>query len=98
MTQGENKDVIRYDKSKKYSDCSDKNLRTYEDKEKIEDGIDIVVRFANETKIDAETALEANGECEIMSTFKVKEKKNSEEIKIKGMLSILRRNEKEELW
>ena len=67
-------------------------------KRKIEDGIGIVVSFANETKIDAETALEANGERGIISTFKVKKKKNTEEIKIKEMLSILCRNEKEELW
>ena len=35
MAQGENKEVIKYDKSKKYSDWSDKTLRTYKDKDKI---------------------------------------------------------------
>ena len=37
MNQVENKEFVRYDKSKKYSDWSDKTLRTYKDKKKIED-------------------------------------------------------------
>ena len=44
------KRVIKYDKSKKYSDCSDKTLRTYKDKEKIEDEIGIISTFENEKK------------------------------------------------
>ena len=36
---------------------------------------------------NVETELELNGECGIISTFKLKEKKNTEERKMKGMLS-----------
>ena len=52
MTQGENKEVIKYDKSKKYSDWTDKTLLAYKDKEKIEDEKVIIIMFGNETKID----------------------------------------------
>ena len=36
MTQGENKEVVRYNKGNKYSDWQDKTLQTYNDKEKKE--------------------------------------------------------------
>ena len=66
-----------YDKNNEYSDLSDRTLRTYKDKEKIEYQNGIISTFVNETKTDVETALEVNGECGIMSTLKVKEKKNT---------------------
>ena len=40
-------------------------------------------------KIDVNTALEVNGECGIINTFKVKEKEKTEKRKMKGMLSTL---------
>ena len=46
-------------------------------------------------KIDVNTALEVNGECGIINTFKVMKKKNSEEHKINGIISTLRINLKE---
>ena len=89
MNQGENKEFFGYDKSKKYSDWSDKTLRTYKDREKIEEKKGIISTFENETKIDAKTELEVHGNCGIMSTFKVKKKKNTAELKIKIMVSML---------
>ena len=85
----ENKEVIKYDKNTKYSDWSDKTLRTYKDKDKIEYEIDIISTFANETKVDVEISLEAKCKYKIISTFKVKKNKNTDEQKIKGMLSML---------
>ena len=43
-----NKEVVKYDKSKIYFDWSDNNLRTYKDKEKIEDKQISMSTFANE--------------------------------------------------
>ena len=60
--QGRNKEAIEYNKSKKYSDWSDKNIWTYKDKEKIEDITVNISMFANETKTDVDTELEVNGE------------------------------------
>ena len=45
-------------------------------------------------KIDAEIALEVNGECGIIKTFKAKKKKNTEERKMKEMKSTLHRSKK----
>ena len=67
MNQGENKDSVKYNKSKKYSDWSDKTLRTYKDKEEIEDKTRILIAFKNETKIDVETSLEVQIKCGIIS-------------------------------
>ena len=67
--------MFKYDKSKKLSFWSDKTLRTYRDKQKIEDKNVIISTFANEAKIDFKTAIEANGECGIMGTFEVKKNK-----------------------
>ena len=89
MNQGEKKESVKYNKSKKYSDWLDKNMRNYKDKDKIEDKIVIMSTLANEEKINVKTALEANGECEIISTFKVKKNKKTSERKIKGILSML---------
>ena len=47
MTQGENKEVAEYNKSKKSYDWSDKTLHTCRDKQKIEDEIGIISTFAN---------------------------------------------------
>ena len=94
MNQGENKEFFGYDKSKKYSDWSDKTLRTYKDREKIEEKKGIISTFENETKIDAKTELEVHGNCGIMSTFKVKKKKNIELRKMKGMNSNLTETKK----
>ena len=66
-----------YDKNNEYSDLSDRTLRTYKDKEKIEYQNGIISTFVNETKNYVETALEVNGECGIMSTLKVKKKKKT---------------------
>ena len=60
MTQGENKEVVKYDKINKYSDWSDKTLVSYKDKDKIEDESGIISTFANDAKIDVRTALEVN--------------------------------------
>ena len=98
MTQGENKEVIKYDKSKKYSDWTDKNLWTYKDKEKVEEEKGIISRSENKTIVNVDTALEVNGEWIIISILKVKKKKNTEERKMKGILSTLRRNQKVEFW
>ena len=54
--------------------------------------------YTNETKIDVKTAIESNGECRIISTFRVNKNKNTEELIIKGMLSMLTETEKKELW
>ena len=89
MTQVENKEVVNWNKTKKLSDWSDKTLRTYKDKEKIEDKFETISTFANESVINVDTALEVNGECGIISKFTVKEKKNTEECKIKGMISMI---------
>ena len=51
MTLVENKEVIDYNKSKKYSDWSGETLRSYKDKEKIEDEIGIISSIANEKKL-----------------------------------------------
>ena len=94
MTQGENKEVVRFDKRKKYSDSPDKTIRTYKDKDKIEYEKLIISTFVNETKIDVNTTLEVHSECGIMSMFKTKETKNTEERKMKGTIITLHRNEK----
>ena len=62
IIQGENKEVIRYNKSNKHSDLSDITLWSYKDKEKIEDEKVVISMFANKTKINAKNALEVNGE------------------------------------
>ena len=49
-TQIRRKEVVRYDKSKKHSDWSDKNLQTYEGEAKIEDKIGIISMFENGKK------------------------------------------------
>ena len=54
--------------------------------------------FANDTRIDVETALEVNNEFGIISMFKVKKTKNNEQRKMKGMISMLAGTKKEELW
>ena len=48
MNQGQNKEVVKYNKSNKYYDWSDKNQRYCKDKNKTEDGIGIITTFANE--------------------------------------------------
>ena len=68
MTQGENKEVVRYDKRKKYSDSPDKTLRTYKDKDKIEYEKLIISTFVNEASIYIRTEPKVNGDCEILST------------------------------
>ena len=35
ISQGENKEVVKYDKSKKYSDWSNKTMQTYKVKRKL---------------------------------------------------------------
>ena len=65
--QGQNTEVVKYDKSKKYSDWLDKTLINYKDKDKIEDEKGIIRMFAK--KIDVDNAIEVNGGCEIISTF-----------------------------
>ena len=44
--QGQNTEVVKYDKSKKYSDWLDKTLINYKDKDKIEDEKGIIRMFA----------------------------------------------------
>ena len=53
--------------------------------------------FSNETKIDVGTAPEANSECVIIRTFKVKKNKNWR-TQHKGSFEYARRNEQEEIW
>ena len=72
MSQGENKEVVKYNKSNKYSDWYDKTLRVYKYNQKVGDKIITISMFSNEAKIDVKTALEVNRECGIISTFKVK--------------------------
>ena len=72
MSQGENKEVVKYNKSNKYSDWYDKTLRVYKYNQKVGDKIITINMFSNEAKIDVKTALEVNRECGIISTFKVK--------------------------
>ena len=62
IIQGENKEVIRYNKSNKHSDLSDITLWSYKDKEKIEDEKVVISMFATKTKINVKNALEVNGE------------------------------------
>ena len=57
MTQGDNKEGVRYDKGKKYSDWSDKILGIYNDREKIEDERGTIITFSNKTKMDVKDAL-----------------------------------------
>ena len=66
-----------------------KILRTYKDKDKIEDESNIISKFANEINIYFETALGVDGECGIINAFKVKKNKKTEERKMKGMISTL---------
>ena len=47
MTQGENKEVVKYGTSNKYSGWSDKTLLNYKDSEKIEDKKGIISMFEN---------------------------------------------------
>ena len=70
MTQVESKDIIKYNKHKKYYYWSSKILRTHKDKQKPEDKKGIISMFATETKINVDTVLEIHGECIITSTFK----------------------------
>ena len=62
MTQGENIEVVKYDKRKKYYDWSDKTLRTYKDKDKTKDKSGIISKLSNETNNYVDTTLEVNGE------------------------------------
>ena len=72
MSQGENKEVVKYNKINKYSGWYDKTLRVYKYNQKVGDKIITISMFSNEAKIDVKTALEVNRECGIISTFKVK--------------------------
>ena len=85
ITQEENKEVIKYDKSKKYYDWSDKTLWTYNDKDIIEGEKLTISTFSNNNKINVEIALEVHGMCGITITFK---EKNTKQYKMKtGILS-----------
>ena len=64
--------MVRYERINKYPYCLNKYLLTYKDKEKLEDENVIVSTFLNETNIDVNNKLEGNGECQIISKFKVK--------------------------
>ena len=61
---------------------------------KIEDRNGIISTFINETKIDVNTAPEVKGNYAIISTFMAKKKKNTEERKIKGVISTLAETKK----
>ena len=88
------KKLLSMIKGNKYSDQQDKTLRNYKDKDKIGGNIGILSTFLNETKIDVETAPDLNGEYVRISTFKLKKKKNTEEHKIKGIISKLSETKK----
>ena len=96
MTQGENKEVSNYDKRNDCSDSSDK-LCGLKIKNKIEDEIGIISTLKNDTKINAETALEVNNEYGIISTFRAKQNKKTEERKMKRIISMLAETKKRTL-
>ena len=95
MTQVENEELVRYEKSNKYYDFQEKVLWTYKDKENIEDKNRILSTFANE-KYYVNAELEINCEFGIIITFKAKKKKNTEGRKMNVFTSTLLRNEKED--
>ena len=57
ITQVENKEVVRHNKSKKHSGWSDKSLRVYKDKEKIEDKNGMISMFKSEKIFFVDTAI-----------------------------------------
>ena len=75
MSQGDNKEVVTYDKSKKYSDWSDKILWIYNDREKIVNERGIIITVANKTKMDVKAVFYVKSECLFFSMLNSKEKK-----------------------
>ena len=64
-------------------------MRNYKEDDKIEYKIGIISTFENYTKMDVDNALEVNNEFGIIIMFKVRNIKNTEERKIKGMKRML---------